>query len=239
MRNVIILTAGLAGSSVLTSLLHQKGYWVGVSTIKKDDYNTWENVELVDLNNQLLRDIGFKENWAMEFQSEFIDRVSEGAQHLNKEPYRGFADRCAQCSPWVWKDPRLWLTIRYWRQFIDLENTCFLVIRRESLQAWISTALRRQIQTMAHERRYIYGIQKSIMDFLDESNLPYVDILYEDLLIHPEPVINSINQLTGAQISVNDLESVFRGKLYRRQHGPINLLKATAIYLKNYSQRYR
>lgn len=239
MKNIIILTGGLAGSSVLASLLSKNGYWVGETTIQKRDYNTWENAELVELNNQLLRDVGFNENWAMEFLPDFVARVYNGAQQLDPIPYRAFAEKCTQHEPWIWKDPRLWLTIRYWKQFIDLSNTCFLVIHRESLQAWISTTLRRQIQTMAYERTYNEGIQKSIVDFLEESRLSYVDILYEDLLVTPEKVIDDINRLAGTNVNIGDLKSVFRGTLYRRQHGLKNLLKATAIYLKNYSQRYR
>lgn len=239
MKNVIILTNGLAGSSVLTALLSKAGYWVGDTTMQKHDYNTWENAELVGLNIKILEDAGFTDNWTMEFRPDFTQRVHEGAQKLDPTPFRHFANKCAQHSPWIWKDPRLWLTIRYWKEFLDLDNVCFLVIHRDDLQSWISTTLRRQIQTLDYSKRYSDGIQKSIIDFLEQAQAPYVDILYEDLLVTPEKVIEKINQLTGTQLTVDDLKSVFRGKLYRRQHGLKNLLKASAIYLKNYSQRYR
>jgi hypothetical protein len=45
-KNVIILTSGLSGSSVLAGLIANAGYWVGDETFKKDDYDTFENREL-------------------------------------------------------------------------------------------------------------------------------------------------------------------------------------------------
>lgn len=236
---MIILTGGIAGSSVLTALLSKAGYWTGEKTVHKPDYNTWENAELVGLNKNLLEKINFSEDWKMRFEPDFITRVFMAAQQIDPSPYRAFVEKCALNSPWIWKDPRLWLTIRYWEQFIDFEKTCFLVIKRDSLQAWTSTILRRQIQTHDYLNRYDKGVHQSILHFLEKSNASYLDILYEDLLIKPEKVIDQINILTGAQLNIDDLRNVFHGKLYRRQHGIQNHIKAVAIYLKNYRKRYR
>jgi hypothetical protein len=41
-RNVIILTAGLTGSSVVAGLLKNAGYWAGSKTVKKSGYDTIE-----------------------------------------------------------------------------------------------------------------------------------------------------------------------------------------------------
>ena len=43
--NVIILTGGLTGSSVLAGVLAAAGYWSGEDTFKKRDYNTYENAD--------------------------------------------------------------------------------------------------------------------------------------------------------------------------------------------------
>lgn len=239
MKNVIVLTGGIAGSSVLTALLNKAGYWVGEKTKRKHDYNTWENTELVELNIKLLEEIGFTENWTMRFSPDFITRVYQDAQKIDPAPYRAFVEKCSTNAPWVWKDPRLWLTIRYWKQFLDFKNTCFIVIKRDGLQTWASTILRRQIQTLAYSNRYNDGIHQSILDFLDESNANYIDILYEDLLVTPDNIISEINSLIGSELTVSDLKSVFNGRLYRRQHGFRSLAKATSIFVKNYHVRYR
>lgn len=238
-KNVIILTAGLAGSSVLTALLSKAGYWVGDSTMKKVDYDTWENTELIELNNRLFHETGFTEDWTMVYQPEFVDRISEGAKKLDPEPYQHFVTKCMMHQPWIWKDPRLWLTMRYWRRFLDLNNICFLVIRRDRLQGWISTTIRRQIQTFAHAKRYNTGVYTSLLAFLKQEQASYVEILYEDLLVTPGAVIDEINRHTGTALTIDDFKSVFRGRIGRKQHGWKNFMIAVAIYLKNYSQRYR
>ncbi len=238
-KNIIILTSGLVGSSVLTAMMSRAGYWVGDQTMKKHDYNTWENNELIELNKKILSDTGFDANWTMEYQPDYIDRVMSKAGHLDPAPYRAFVDKCNQHSPWIWKDPRLWLTIRYWMNFLDKENVFFLIIKRESLQSWISIILRRQIQTFAYLKKYFEGTNGAIMDSVHSLQLPHLEIPYEDLLTAPETVIQRINDQLGTTLTVDDLRAVFRGRLYKKQHGLFNFLKASAIYLKNYSIRYR
>lgn len=240
MKNVIILTGGLAGSSVLTALLNRSGYWVGDETIKKErDYDTWENAELVRLNRQIIQDAGFTDDWTMEFSPDYIDKIGRSFDRLDPAPYQAFAAQCAAHQPWIWKDPRLWLTMRYWIRFLDRENLVFLTIRREEMQAWISTTIRRQIQTMEHARWYGGGINRSIQAFLDQEGLPHFNVLYEDLLMQPEQVLEDLRRHTGAQVGMEDFRAVFRGRLGQRQHGLKNWLLASAIYLKNYGERYR
>lgn len=232
-KNVIILTSGLSGSSVLAALLAQDGYWVGEQTIKKRDYDTWENAELVELNKRLLHDIGFEHDWTMNFDPDWPQQVTEAAAKLDPAPYRNFVERCMSHQPWLWKDPRLWLTIRYWQQFIPADNVCYLGIHRDPLQSWISTTLRRQIQTFRLARDYEEGIHRSIAGFFAAAPMPSLDLLYEDLIRFPGRTIDSINRLAATELSEADFVRIFRGKLYRKQHGLLNLAKACAIYMKN------
>lgn len=238
MKNVIILTLGLAGSSVLAGLFPTQGYWVGDST-KKKDYDTWENSDLVDLNKRILNVIGLNENWAMEFKQEYFNTIASNAKRTDHALLPTFLDSCNQHEPWVWKDPRLWLTIRLWLAYLDKSNTCFFALRRNLLQSWISTTLRRQIQTYRYSTSYLNGIHSSIIEFLTSNRLDHAEIVYEDILLAPDKVLEKINQLAGTKLAVRDLESKYRGKLYKRQHGPGNFMKAAAIYLKNYKLRYR
>ena len=238
-RNVIVLTSGLAGSSVLTALVARAGYWTGDSTFKKSDYDTWENHELVQLNKKILEDVGFSEDWTKRFDKNFVPAVSSNFDALDDEPYIDFVKKCSEHSPWIWKDPRLWLTIRYWARLVDLSNTVFLLIRREPLQAWISTLIRRQIQTYSYGRNLRDGIYGTIVDFVQQNDLTYLEITYEDLMRRPETAVAEINKYLKTDLSSDDFLSVFRGKPYRRQHGVIDLLKALAILLRNFSQRYR
>jgi hypothetical protein len=237
-KNVIILTSGLSGSSVLAALIAQDGgYWLGDSTIKKSDYDTWENAELVELNKRILADVGFTEDWTMHFQPEYIDRVTQAAATLDPSPYQNFVKKCETKAPWLWKDPRLWLTIRYWQQHLDLDRVAFLLIHRDPMQSWISTTLRRQIQTMKHAYAYEEGINKSLTGFLAANNAPFINILYEDLLVQPDATIETINRHLETHLELDDLKQVFRGRLHKRQHGLMSFIKAMAIYLKNHAER--
>ncbi|MBB1125371.1 hypothetical protein [Thiospirillum jenense] len=237
--NVIILTSGLTGSSVVAGLFAQSGYWVGDETIHKPDYNTWENAELVKLNQQILSETNFTENWTMCFRPNFIDVVTTSALRLDPQPYLSFIEKCAQHSPWIWKDPRLWLTIRYWQTLLDLTQVRFILLTRDPLQSWISMTLRRQIQTFDYARKYEIGINNSLRYFLDKNAFCYIEVEYEQLLLHPTTTLWRINNLIDLSLTVSDLRKTFNGLLYQYHHGMFDFFKAIIIYVKNYWIRYR
>ena len=62
---------------------------------------------------------------------------------------------------------------------------------------------------------------------------------FEDLLLRPENTLSDINKHLGIELTNEDLGNVYHGQLYRKSNGLGKKLKATAIYLKNYNQRYR
>jgi hypothetical protein len=73
--NVIILTSGVSGSSVLTGLISRAGYWTGDTTHKKE-YDTYENQELIDLDLLLFKHAEYTGRYTMEFSSEAIARIA-------------------------------------------------------------------------------------------------------------------------------------------------------------------
>src|SRR5690242_8271422 len=125
-KNVIILTSGLTGSSVLTALISRGGYWTGDLTHNKKEYDTFENRELIDLDLNLFSEARYHGNYTMEFSSEMIRRIASLHGVIEDTPYRRFLDKCNQHRPWIWKDPRLWLTIRFWAHLLNLEECKFL-----------------------------------------------------------------------------------------------------------------
>src|SRR5581483_5743845 len=139
MKNVIILTSGLSGSSVLTGLIARAGLWTGDATYQKQDYNTFENRELIDLNLQLFEAAGYRGNYLLEFSPEVIRNIASLAGKIDDSPFRDFLAKCDRNAPWVWKDPRLWLTIRFWRPLLHLEDCHFIVLTRGLMQSWISS----------------------------------------------------------------------------------------------------
>jgi hypothetical protein len=238
-RNVIVLTAGLAGSSLVAGLLRDAGYWTGDGTVRKSDYDTYENQELVDLNRRLLREAGYVGKYEMVFRTEDVRNLAEQTRTIDPGPYREFIERCNQHPPWLWKDPRLWLTIRFWQRHLDPGRTAFLLVTREHGQAWISQTIRRQIQTPRYCRNYMEGVRASFLEFLDENKLARLELVYEDILLRPEQAIAGLNAFLGCRITMENLGRACQGRLYRKRHGLIDSMTARAIYLKNYTARYR
>lgn len=238
-RNVIILTSGLAGSSVLTGLIASAGYWAGNASFKKHDYDTHENQELIALNLRILQEAQLESKHGSAYLPEEINGFVTRMQGIDPAPYRDFVEECNRHQPWIWKDPRLSLTIRYWWQFLDSAKVRFLLVRRDYQQSWVSQTIRRQISTPHFHRKYESGIANTILQFFWDNNLTYFDVVYEDLLLYPEETIGKLNAYLGSAISMENLTKIYRGALYRKPRGWRDSLKANLIYMWNYSERIR
>lgn len=238
-RNVIILTTGLAGSSVLSGLLSRAGLWLGEETFSKQDYRTFENLELIRLNQRLFSEVGYDGHYEMVYRPEDVALIERRSAEIDSSPYEAFLQECARHSPWLWKDPRLWLTMSFWARYLDMDNTDFVVLTREPMQSWISSTIRRQIQTPSYCRRYIADIRNTILRFLEVQEKPCLELVYEDLLVSPEATIGRLNQYLGTTLTVDDLKAVYAGELGRRQRGLPDMARAWMIYLYNYRHRYR
>jgi hypothetical protein len=236
-QNVIILTSGITGSSVLTGFLAHAGYWAGASTHKKE-YNTFENQELVDLNLKIFQQAAYTGDYVTESSPEVLARIGSLYGKIEDSPYRQFLAKCDEHRPWVWKDPRLWLTIHFWKHVLNLNDCRFILLTRNLTQAWLSVILRRQIMGYRAFIRQEEYVKDSIVKVLDGNSLPYVHVTYDGLIAHPEETIHRLNEFLEAHLSVNDLEATYHKPLYKAPRATaINSAKAVLIYLKNYSER--
>ena len=235
--NVIVMTAGLAGSSVVTGLLARGGLWTGHETYRKSGYDTFENKRLIELNRSLFAAADFDGRYETEFPGWAVDAIEQRAADIDPEPFVSFVAECTRHEPWVWKDPRLTLTIRAWARWLDLQTVRFVLISREHMQSWISSLRRRSIECFAYHRAYNETVRQSIVEFFESSGVSYLPLVYEDLIVNPEDSIGRLNRFCGTNIDMDDVRAVFSGRLYVRQHGAKSLAKALAIYLKNYRDR--
>lgn len=236
-KNVIVLTYGLSGSSVLTGLLVRGGYWPGEKTYVKPDYDTFENLKLIELNKKLFAAAQFHGNYENAYSNEALEAITRLRETQDPTPFRQLIAECNAHAPWVWKDPRLWLTIRFWAEFLDFDSIRFLVLTRTPLQSWISYNLRRQVQSYAYARRYCEQIEASIAQFLDERRLSRLELLFDDLIMRPEPTIGRINDYLGTTLAVSDLEAVYNQPLRKSPRSVLDLAKAALIYARNYGER--
>jgi hypothetical protein len=242
--NVVILTSGLTGSSVLTGLIARAGYWTGDRTHKKnsteknEQYNTHENAELIDLNLRLFREAGYHGSSFPEFSPELIGRIADLAGKIDDTDYRAFLSKCSSHEPWIWKEPRLWLTIRFWRKLWDFDGCKFILLTRGCVQCWVSTTLRKQIRTYRSLTAHEDDIKASFTNFVEENHLPCLSLRYEDLIQRPAETLEKLNDHLGLNLTVDDLQKVYTKPLYKAPRSPLaDYAKAALIYLWNYSER--
>lgn len=236
--NVIILTSGLTGSSVLTGLISEAGYWTGDRTVKKKAYDTFENEELVRLNQRIFEAADFKEDYLTHFSPAALARIDSLSRKVDLSEFQAFVEKCNQHDPWIWKDPRLWMTVHFWKDVVDLRSCKFIVLTRDFRQLWVSTILRRQIISYRASRGYEEHVRNSALEFLDRNRLPHLLIRYEDVVVRPGPTITRLNDYLGSELTLNDLKKIYHKPLYKLPaSSPIDLAKALLIYAKNYSQR--
>lgn len=234
-RNVIILTAGLTGSSVVAGLLKNAGYWAGSETVKKSDYDTVENRDLIAMNDRLLKEVEYPERFDRVFRREQVDQAIARMDEVDAEPYRQFIQECNCHEPWIWKDPRLYLTIRFWATMLDRDRLQMIILKREFSQVWVSHILRRQIQTPSYLRNYLDGIARLLIEFVEDYGSYWLQLTYEDILLKPEYTLQRLESFLGTHISVDDLQRTYRGRLYRRHYGIVDYMHAILIYSKNYA----
>lgn len=235
--NVIILTSGITGSSVLSGFLARSGYWAGDTTHKKE-YDTFENAELVRFNLRIFQQAGYTGSHLTEFSTEAIARIASLRGADEDFTYREFLKKCEEHRPWVWKDPRLWLTMYYWKNLLNMDECRFILLTRSLVQGWVSGTLRRDIRSYESYKHYETAIKNSIVSFLKGNRLRYVHITYENLVARPEATIRELNGHLEANLALTDLEDVYHGPLHRSpRKSAVDCAKAALIYLKNRSER--
>jgi hypothetical protein len=233
---VVILTYGLSGSSVLAGLLTRAGYWPGDVTYKKPDYDTFENLRLIEANRKLIAEAGYQGDHEREFSAEAVERIAHSWNIIDHAPFAAFLAECDRHKPWVWKDPRLWLSIRFWGNLLS-RDVGFILLTRSTAQLWASTNLRRRIYTMSYVRRYHGQIEASLREFLAGRQAPFLHVVFDDLIARPEGSLRSLNDFLGTSLTRADLAAIYTEPLGRRSHGPLDFLKAALVHVKNFGER--
>jgi hypothetical protein len=241
--NVLVLTSGLSGSSVVTALLSAAGYFTGDSTYKKKDYDTFENSLLVALNEQLLAYVGYGAEYSERVLSDKLEKIKALAtgqdQAFDRQPFSEFVHSLKGHQPWLWKDPRLWATVPFWLEMLSDQPLKIVFVDRNMQQRWISEILRRNIQSYAYLQDYNQRIKAIVSDFANNNNIPLLSIEFDELIQNPEHTIAEVNSFLGTSLQLADLKRIYRLPLYKRPRGLRDLLLAMLIYLKNYSTRLR
>ncbi len=231
MPNVIILTTGSSGSSVLAGLIAREGFWIGGKTAHLD-FNTYENAELVELNISLLRHAGYPRRDANDLPPPDVNRLEALCETQDIGPYRDFVEECHSRQPWLWKDPRLAYTLHFWRHIADLRNVKYILITREFRQAYAGLIHSRKVYMSPEQYEEInLNYLKSIDLFVKQMDgVDMLKLTFEQLIIEPEATLRKINAHLGTSVSLESLKTVYRGTLYRKRYRPWDYVTALAKF---------
>lgn len=250
-NSIVILSHRWTGSSIFAGLLHRAGYWVGSETVRGQDFETYENARLVELNSRMLGSLrptstsmpgaapanGHALSADTQFSIDAVEQVGRRASELNLRPYREFVAECESERFWTWKDPQLAWTVRAWAHVADFSRTAFLTLSRSELQSWITLNKRMQVQSWRCTRRYQQAINASNQTFAHAHGARHLHLTLEDLLLKPEHTLEQMNEAFGLFLGMSDLQAVCRLPLYRKRRDWRDFAEALMVYLKNYHAR--
>jgi len=238
-KNILILTTGLSGSSVVTGLIKQAKYWCGKETEYKNNstgqYETFENSEFVALNNQLINLSGLIVDDKFWYLPEYRRVFYKLYDEIDLTPFKQFIRECQQHEPWVLKDPKLWITIGFWSRLFDKEQIQCIVLQRRVSNLWLSQVLKRIIYDYKYLMRSEHSSKDSLVVFLKNNNLASIEIIYDDLIDHLDSQLKKLNNYLGTHLTADDWAEVYKPS--KIKSGFLLWSKAILIYLKNYSQR--
>ena len=239
-NNVIVLTTGLSGSSLVSGFISRAGYWTGGETVNKNNftgtYDTYENKKLIDLNVEIISTLSYAYNNDALYHKGGHLYFERESKNINDIKYIDFIKECNNQGRWLWKDPRLWLTIGYWYKLLD-NNTKYIILYRELTSLWTSLLNKRDIVSYNYLSKVEKKSRESMKGFLKSKNIEFYQLCYDNLVMTPEPVIEKLNEYLGVDLTISDLQCVFKGTLGQKTWNAKKLIKAMLIFAKNYSER--
>jgi len=239
--NVIILTTGISGSSVITGFLAESGFWAGDDTVFKDNltgkYETYENKKLVDLNNSLVEEAGVEFEGKARYDPNARDKLNDIYAEIDTTKYNKFIEECNSHSPWIWKDPRLFLTIGFWRNCLDPTNTKVIVLHRNSYELWKSLTIKRIIFSYRYLKNTEDKTRHELLNYLESNNFSFISLEYDQFTRDLVTSINKLNKFIGANLKKENWDEIYQStskfSRYKRT------VLAYLIYIKNYKSRIK
>jgi len=230
--NIIIFTTGASGSSVLAGLLASQGFWLGHETAKLQ-FDTYENAQLVDLNIQILRKAGYSRRDANDLPPPDVQRIEALIKTEDLGPYTAFVKECENHRPWLWKDPRLAYTMHFWRHIVDVKSVKFVVITREFDQAYAGLIHSRRVYMSPKQYKLINDnyIKSIDLFFKKVGTRSSVSLTFEDLILSPQRMIQQMNEALETSLSVETLERVYKGKLYKKRYHHFDYFRALGKFI--------
>lgn len=239
--NVIVLTTGISGSSLITGLLNRSGLWAGDETIVKDNitggYDTYENKSLVSLNEKLIAEVGLEFDDGARYDLDSRAKISCLINKIDLSEYEEFVRKCDSVSPWIWKDPRLLLTIGFWSNFLDMSDIKVIFIYRNIYDLWVSQNVKRIVYDYQYLKSSETQVRKGLEKYLEESGFSFIKIEYERFIKSPLTYMGQLNDFIGLKLTKDHWNDVYKpsSRLLKYQRAVLSYL----IYIKNYRDRFK
>lgn len=232
-NNVIILGAGHSGTSVIAGLLTKLGYWPGEDTVKLPDYDTYENSLLVSLNKQLLSIAGVDSRYMRNTPLIPYGTMKSIAESKDRSKYDQFLAMCNCHRPWVWKDPRLCVTLDFWSHFLELRQCKVVVVTRDLAQSWTGTILRAGMMISYPSfvdfcQRMYFNLRRFIAR---HEPLRLHHLHFEDVLLSTQIELQRLSSFLGNNVSFEAFEGIYCGTPGRKRWQKWHFHLAQLTYL--------
>ena len=230
-KNALILGAPRSGTSLTSAIFARQGYYVGGAArpaiSQGDDYNPYgyfEADDLIERNVECFRRVAYSchNSW-------LFDEISAESQQLIGRLQPELRDQQLlddyNCrSPWLWKDPRMCITLPYWAQLLNWHRVGVVFVERSAddvvwsfhRKGWCGGSKAERQATLARIHQHTDAAKAALHKF----RIPHLSVRYEDFSVRPEQLANQINECFDLNLSAADLNyqsdlnhSTFRGRL--------------------------
>lgn len=232
-KNVIIITTGLSGSSLLSAALQSRGYFAGAATHKKRDYDTGESRTLIALNETLIARSGFTGRFQDGFSARHFDRIAALYDEIDLTPFAAFLEDCRGKMPWLWKDPRLCFTLGFWLKLLEPGEAAVLYLGRDPVQHWVSNILRRQIMSRRYLDAHNEGVRGAAKSVVAQAGQAWAEFEIDDLYRDADAAAARLSRFLDLTITPSDIDAASTRPVTDLRHGPLDHAKAWMIYAKN------
>jgi hypothetical protein len=211
-KNIVIVGPPRSGTSLTSGIFAGQGYFAGEQLRSGDDYNPFgyfEDEALVEANVRIFRDVDFHFHNTWMFAPIADSQIASISQLPVEDCDRLLVAACGEHSPWMWKDPRLCMTLSYWANVIDWTNAGVVLTQRNAedvywsfrRKGWCSAGNVQRDKTIERIEKHASNAQATI----DRLKIPHISIEYNEYHQQPEAVANRINEFAGLELTTDDL----------------------------------
>lgn len=205
---ILILGVGRDGTSLLTNLVSQLGFFVGhnedlIPANEINPYGFWEVRQVIDLNTKIMR-----ENNVPEYT--FIGRIKSVSSELYQEIDSFYKDYYSPYDKVVIKDPRFAITLPVWSLVIQRYHDIKIIHTTREVKSHINSLIKTSANSII--RTYIRERRAKITKYL--SHYPSITLEY-DKLIQSKDLISLSNFL---DIDYGQIKEIAKAVIRENSH---------------------